>query len=432
MTAPLVAFGGLFALLFAGVPIGFALLAVGVAGFAVATGFGPAMAMAGQVTVDTVLNYNFSVLPLFVLMGNLFSLSRMADELYAASHAFLGHRRGGLAMATIMACGGFSAVSGSSIACGVTMAKISVPMMRRYGYQPGFACGTVAAGATLDILIPPSIAMVLFSLMTDTNLGELMVAGLVPGLVTVALYLAAISAVTRLRPGLAPEAGARTPWPARLRALRDVWPMVTLFALVLGGIYFGVCTPTEGAGLGAAGAFAVTWIRGRLTWPGLRAVLVETVETTALLFVVLVGALVFANFVTVSGTTQAFDAWIRGLELSQTQLILLILALYVAIGCVLEANSMMVLTVPIFFPVVVAAGIDPIWFGIFVVVVSQIGLVHPPMGLLLFAVKALVPDVRTSAIFVGVLPYLVADAVRVALFIAFPALVLWLPRTMGP
>jgi tripartite ATP-independent transporter DctM subunit len=431
VTAPLLAFGGLFALLFAGVPIGFALLAVGTIGFAASTALGPALAMAGQVTVDTVLNYNFSVLPLFVLMGNLFSLSRMADELYAASNAFLGHRRGGLAMATIMACGGFSAVSGSSIACGVTMAKISVPMMRRYGYAPGFACGTVAAGATLDILIPPSIAMVLFALITDTNLGELMVAGLVPGAITVVLYLAAISAVTRLRPDLAPEAGARVPWRARWKPLAEVWPMVLLFSLVLGGIYFGVCTPAEGAGLGAAGALAITWIRGRLTWPGLRGVLVETVETTALLFVVLVGALVFANFVTVSGTTQAFDAWIRGLELSRTELILLILALYIVIGCVLEANSMMVLTVPIFFPVVVAAGIDPVWFGIFVVVVSQIGLVHPPMGLLLFAVKALVPDVRTSSIFFGVLPYLVADAIRVALFIAFPALVLWLPRTMG-
>jgi tripartite ATP-independent transporter DctM subunit len=431
VSLPLAAFGVLFALLFAGLPIGLSLLAVGVGGFAVVAGAGPAFAMLGQVTVDTVLNYNFSVLPLFVLMGNLFSLSRMADELYAASNAFLGHRRGGLAMATILACGGFSAVSGSSIACGVTMAKISVPTMRRYGYAPGFACGTVAAGATLDILIPPSIAMVLFSLITDTNLGALMVAGIVPGLVTVALYLVAIAVAVRLRPGIAPEAGTRVGWAARLRSLRDVWPMVLLFGLVLGGIYFGVCTPTEGAGVGAAGAFGVTWMRGRITWPALRAVLVDTVETTSLLFVVLVGALVFANFVTVSGTTQAFDGWVRGLDLGATELILLIFGLYLLIGCVLEANSMMVLTVPIFFPAVTAAGIDPVWFGIFVVVVSQIGLVHPPMGLLLFAVRALVPDVRTGAIFAGVLPYLAADAVRVALFIAFPALVLWLPRTMG-
>jgi len=431
MTAPLVMFASLFGLLFVGVPIGFSLLVVGTAGFAMTSAIGPALAMAGQVTVDSVLSYNFSVLPLFVLMGNLFSLSRMADELYSASNAFLGHRRGGLAMATILACGGFSAVSGSSVACCVTMTKISVPTMRRYGYAPGFACGTVAAGATLDILIPPSIAMVLYALMTDTNLGALMVAGLVPGAITIALYLVAISVVTWLRPDLAPVAGARQPWLQRLRSLRDIWPMVLLFGLVVGGIYFGVCTPTEGAGLGAIGALAIAGLRGRLSWPALRAVLVDTVETTTQLFVVLLGAIVFANYVTVSGTTQAFDAWIGSLQLGPTALILLILALYVVIGCALEANSMMVLTVPIFFPVVSAAGFDPVWFGIFVVVVSQIGLVHPPMGLLLFAVKAQVPDVRISSIFFGVLPYLVADALRVALFIAFPALVLWLPRTMG-
>ena len=430
MSGPFLAFVSVFVLLFLGAPIGFALGAVGVVGFASLSGWGPAFAMAGQVSVDTVLNYNFSVLPLFVLMGNLFSLSKMADELYAASYAFMGHRRGGLAMATILACGGFSAVSGSSVACGVTMAKISVPLMRRYGYAAGFAAGTVAAGATLDILIPPSIAMVLYALITDAHLGKLMVAGFIPGLITIVLYLAAISVVTHFKPQLGP-AGERSGWRRRLRSLVDIWPMVALFLLVLGGIYAGAFTPNEGAGVGAAGAFVVAFARGRLHLKAFREIMTETVHTTAVLFVVLVGALIFANYVTVSGTTQAIEHWIASLSLSPTELILLILGLYIVIGCVLEANSMMVLTVPIFFPVVLAAGIDPIWFGIFVVVVSQIGLIHPPMGLLLFAVKALVPDVKTSEIFLGVLPYLAADAVRVALFIAFPALVLWLPRTMS-
>ncbi len=421
----------LFGLLVVGLPIGFTLLAVGVLGFAWYTDLGPALAMASQTTVDTVLNYNFSVLPLFVLMGNLFSVSKMADDLYAASNAFIGHRRGGLAMATITACGGFAAVCGSAIACGVTMGRISIPMMRRYGYSPGFASGTVAAGATLDILIPPSIAMVLYSLITDTNLGALMIAGFVPGLITIVLYMIAISLVAHLRPALAPTRDQRSGWPERLRSLRDIWPMVMLFTVVLGGIYGGVFTPTEAAGIGACGAFLITLARGHLSFAAFRAVCVETVRSTSMLFVVLVGALVFANFVTVSGTTQAFDAWIRTLSLDRTGLILLLLAIYIAVGCVLEANSMMVLSVPIFFPIAVAAGIDPIWFGIFVVVVSQVGLVTPPMGMLLFAVRSQAPDVRTSSIFYGVIPYLVADAIRLALFIAFPILVLWLPRTMS-
>ncbi len=430
MDLTVAAFIVLFALLFLGVPIGFAMGAVGTVAFAIQVSWTGALNQIGILVTDTVLNYNFSVLPLVVLMGAMFAHARMADELYAASYAFLGHRRGGLAMATILACGGFSAISGSALACAATMTKVSVPFMRRYGYAPGFAAGTVAIGATLDILIPPSIAMVIYAIITEVALGKLMIAGFLPGLLSVVLYLMTIAAVTAIWPKLGP-AGQRTPWPRRLRSLGQVWPIVALFAVVLGGIYLGVFTPTEAAGIGAFGAFLLALVRGRLTLPLLTEVLVEAVRTTSMLFIVLIGSLLFANFVTVSGSTAAFESWISAFELGQTGLIVLILAVYVVLGCVLEATAMMLLTVPILFPVILKAGIDPIWFGIFVVIMGGIGLIHPPMGMLLFVVKSMLPDVRTGTVFWGVAPYLVADAVRIGLFIAFPAIVLVLPRLMN-
>ena len=430
MDITLAAFIALFALLLLGVPIGFAMGMVGTLGFALKVGWTGALNQVGNLAADTVLNYNFSVLPLFVVMGALFAHSRMADDLYDAANAFLGRRKGGLAMATIVACGGFSAISGSALACAATMTKVSVPVMRRYGYAPGFAAGTVAIGATLDILIPPSIAMVIYALITEVSLGKLMVAGFLPGAITIALYLLTIWVTTSIRPDLGP-AGEATPTREKFRRLKEIWPIVALFVVVLGGIYLGVFTPNEAAGIGAFGSLALAVARRRLGWQGLVDVLSDAVRTTSMLFVVLVGSLLFANFVTVSGATVAFEQWIGGFRLSSLELILLILAVYIVLGCVLEATAMMLLTVPILFPIVVNAGIDPIWFGIFVVIMGGIGLIHPPMGLLLFVVKSMLPDVRTSQIFWGVAPYLIADAVRMALFIAFPGIVLLLPRMMS-
>jgi tripartite ATP-independent transporter DctM subunit len=429
MTGAIIAFVALFALLFWGVPIGFAMGIVGVVGFSTVVGLEPALAMVGQIAVDNVANYNYSVVPLFVLMGALFAHSRMADELYAASYAFLGHRRGGLAMATIIACGGFSAVSGSSLACAATMTQVSVPMMRRYGYAPGFAAGTVAAGSTLDILIPPSIVMVIYAILTNVDLGKLMIAGFLPGALTVVCYILAIVAVTAIWPHLGP-AGQRTPWPERFQALREVWPIVALFGTALGGIYFGVFTPTEAAGVGAFGAFVLTLLRRRLKFAFFVQVLIEAARTTSVIFFVVIGALIFANYITVSGASAALQSWVTSLQLAPTALIMALLGIYLLLGCILDASSMSVLTVPIFYPIVVQAGIDPIWFGIFVVIMVGIGMIHPPLGMLLFVVKALVPDMQTSKIFWGVLPFLAADAVRIALLILFPAIVLILPSLM--
>lgn len=423
------AFVALFALLLVGVPLGFGMGLVGTVAFAWTSGWLPALNMVSLTTINLVQNYTLSVLPLFVLMGALFAHSRMADDLYNASYAFVGHRRGGLAMATIFACGGFSAVSGSAIACAATMTRVSVPTMRRYGYAPSFATGTVAAGATLDILIPPSTPMVLYAIITEVDLGKLMAAGFLPGLLTLALYIGVIVVMAWWRPELAP-AGERTPWLGRWRALREVWTMVLLFTVVLGGIYMGVFTPTEAAGIGAFGAFVVALLRRRLDVHLLLATLTETVRATAALFVVLIGALVFANFITVSGGATALGAWIDSFSLPPAGLILLMLAVYVLLGCILEATAMMLLTIPIFFPLAVAAGIDPIWFGIFVVIMGGVAAIHPPLGMLLFVIRALVPDIRTNTIFAGVLPYLAGDAIRLALLIAFPAIVLAVPRLM--
>ncbi len=429
MDATLIAFVVLFALLIFGVPIGFAMGLVGTVAFAAVVGWQGALNQVGNLVADTALNYNLSVLPLFVLMGSLFARAGMADELYAAAYGFLGARRGGLAMATILACGAFSAISGSALACAATMTKVSVPVMRRYGYDPGFAAATVAVGSTLDILIPPSIAMVVYALISEVSLGKIMVAGILPGLLAVFLLIVTIGLITLVKPDLGP-AGEHTPWRERIRLLRDVWPIVALFSVVLGGIYLGVFSANEAAGVGAFGSMALAIQRRTLSLAGFIEALVDAARVSSMLFVVLFGSLILANFVTVSGATAAFSAWINSFHLGQFQLILLLLLVYIMLGFVLEGTAVMLLTVPILLPVVVAAGIDPIWFGIFVIIVSGAGLIHPPLGLLLFVVKSLLPDVKMERVVWGVVPYLATELVLVAILIAFPGIVMYLPGLM--
>lgn len=424
-----VAFVALFLLLALGLPIGFAMGLIGFAGVALIIGVAPAASMAAQIAFDYSVQYTFSVIPLFILMGALFAHARMADELYGAANAFIGHRRGGLAMATIIACGGFSAVSGSSLACAATMSKVSVPIMRKYGYTAGFAAGTVAIGSTLDILIPPSITMVIYAFLTNVDLGKLMVAGFLPGLLMIGCYLAAVTAVTHIWPHWGPPA-ERTSWRERLVALRGVWSMLAIFTLSLGGIYAGIFTPTEAAGIGALGAFALALIMRRLRFRPFLELLLEASGTTCTLFVVVIGALLFSNFLTISGAAGGLQAWVGSLNLAPTALIMVLLLIYLALGCVLDASAMTLLTIPVFFPIIAGAGIDALWFGIFFIILVGVGMVHPPLGMLLFVVKKFVPDVSNGAIFLGVAPYLVGEAVAIALIIAFPSIVLVLPRMM--
>jgi len=429
MIATLIAFGVLFALLFWGVPIGFAMGIVGAVGFGIFVGWEPTLAMVGQTIVDNVFNYGFSLLPLFVLMGNLVTNAKLSEELYAAAYAVFGHRRGGLALSTILACGGFSAVCGSSMATAATMAKVAMPSMRRYGYGDGLATASIAAGGTLGILIPPSIILVIYGFMTDTDIGKLFVAGILPGAIGLAFYLAAVVFTVRLSPGSAPP-GARLSAREKFAALRGVSGVLFLFALIMIGIYGGIFTPAEAAGIGATGAFVIALARGTLTPRRLAQSFVETARISSMMFVVLFGALIFSNFVNIAGVPAALAEAMSDMRVAPIAVILVICAIYLLLGCLLESLSMILLTIPIFYPIVKSLGFDLIWFGIVVVVVVEISLITPPIGMNVFVLKAIVPDVSASVIFRGLTPFIVADVLRLALFIFVPSIVLFLPSFM--
>ena len=438
MSASVIAFLILLALILMRMPIAFAMMIIGFVGFGLEIGWAPSLGMATTVTYETGLSYGLSVVPLFILMGNLVTRAGLSDELYQASNAFLGHRRGGLAMATIVACGGFSAVCGSSLATAATMSKVALPPMRRYGYSDELATGAIAAGGTLGILIPPSVILVIYGIMTEQDIGKLFIAGLLPGLLGIVLYLAAVKVSVAINPDSGPP-GERNDWAARLRALRGVWGVVLLFALVIGGIYLGVFTPTEAAGIGAAGSFFFALLRGRLTFNALFEVLLESARTTAMIFTVLIGALMFSNYINVAGLPDAIVDFVTSLELAPFAVILLMVLVYLVLGCVLESLSMILLTVPVFYPVILsldfAATIDPeyllIWFGIIVVVVTEISLITPPVGLNVFVLRGVLPDVSLGTIFKGVTPFWCADIVRLLILLFFPTVSILLPSLTG-
>lgn len=425
----LIAFVVLFALLFLGVPIAFGMSLVGGIGLIHVIGFEPAARQIGQMALDTPMVYTFSVLPLFLLMGNLISHSGLSRDLFTASNRFVGHFRGGLAMATVLACGGFSAVSGSSFATAATMAKIAIPSMRSHGYDEGIASGSVAAGGTLGIMIPPSIVLVIYGSLTETDIGALFIAGIIPGIIGIALYMAAIWVISIARPDAAPGA-ERADWSERLKSLRGVGGVLSLFILVIGGIYMGVFSPTEAAGIGAAGALAITLLRRSVTLRSLIDLLVETAQTTTSLLFLVIGAVIFAAFVNLAGLPADLSDLITGLDMPPLAVIIVILAIYLVLGCFLEAFSMILLTVPIFYPLVQALGYDLIWFGIIVVMVVEIGLITPPIGMNVFVLKSVLPEVPTATIFRGVAPFVAAGIVRLAVLLLFPSIILFLPDRM--
>ncbi len=446
MTAALIGFGLVLFLVLLRMPIVFAMGFVGTFGylyerggsFADARGFKAAMSMVGRQITDTAQDYGLSVIPLFILMGLFVNKGGLSRELYAVSNAFLGHFRGGLAMATVAACGGFSAICGSSLATAATMSKVAMPEMRRYGYADSLSTASIAAGGTLGILIPPSVILVIYGLLTETSIGKLFMAGIIPGIIGIGFYLGAVRWTVWRNPGAGP-AGERTAWPARLRALRGVWAVLLLFFLVIGGLYgvFDIAplnltfSPTEAAGMGAMGAFLIALLRGGLTVSDTIDTLRETAFTSAALFAVLIGAQIFSNFINLAGLPDALIAMVTAYDVSPFTVIVMILAIYIVLGCVFESLSMLLLTVPIFFPLVSSLGYDPVWFGIVVVVVTEISLITPPVGLNVFILKGVVGDVSTATVFRGVTPFWIADLLRLALIVAVPWLVLVLPASMG-
>lgn len=429
MTEALLGFGAIFLLAVLRVPLAFAMGLVGFVGIGVTRGWVPALASTAQVVYETGFAYTLSVIPLFILMGNFVARAGLAHELFQAAYAFIGHVRGGLAHATIAACAGFGAICGSSIATAATMSKVAYPSMRKLGYSDALSTGVMAAGGTLGIMIPPSTIMVIYGIVTQTNIGHLFAAGVIPGLLTAAALMLAVVVVTSRDPEHAPP-GQRTSWPDRWRSLRGIWGVVVLVVVVLGGIYGGFFTATEGAGFGAAGAFLFALLRRRLTWAVLFEVLVESARTTAMLFTLLIAATLFANFVNFTTLPGDLKEWITHLGLSPTMIIVAMMAIYVLLGTVMEELTMVLLTIPLFFPIVTQLGFDPVWFGVLIVMIVQIGLISPPVGMNLFVLNALLPGVGLANIFRGCWPFVVVMVAILGVLIAFPGLSLWLPSLM--
>jgi C4-dicarboxylate transporter, DctM subunit len=421
----------MMALAFLRVPISFAMAIVGIAGYAYMRDWNwtVAFAMTQTKLYETGRNYTLSVVPLFILMGNFVTRAGMSQELFRAAYAFIGHHRGGLAMATIWASAGFGGICGSSIATAATFAKVAYPSMKRFGYSDRLAAGVVAGGGTLGIMIPPSTIMVIYGVFTETNIGKLFAAGIVPGILGAILLCVAVQYMTWRDPASGPP-GERASWRERLLALKDVWAVAALFLFVMGGIYGGLFTATEGAGMGAFGALLFALARRALSWRTLYAALLESARTTAMLFMILIGALMFAEFVNITTMPADLKALVTRFEVSPLVVMLAIGAIYVVLGTAMEELSMVLLTMPVFFPVIVHLGFDPVWFGIIIVCVVEIGLISPPVGMNMFVLKTLLPEVSTGTIFSGVLPFMWADVVRLAILIAFPWLSLWLPSLM--
>jgi C4-dicarboxylate transporter, DctM subunit len=419
----------LFALMLLRVPVGMALGLVGVSGFAYLVNGDAALKIVGHTSMRTVTDYTFGVIPMFILMGAFVTNSGMSRELFRAANGFLGHRRGGLGVATIAACAGFAAISGSSVATAATFSTVAYPEMRRYGYPQSFAAGVIAAGGTLGAMLPPSTVLAVYGIITEQDIGKLFIAGIMPGILAALMYMLTVAVIVWARPKYLP-AGPRASWPERVAGLRDIWATLLLFCFVIGGLYGGLFTPTEASGMGAGGAFLIGVLRGRLTRTDVRRSLLQATRTAAAVFTVLIGALLFGYFLAITQTPQKVTAFLTSLGLGRYGVLALIMLMYLVLGCLMDALAMVILTVPIIFPVIKELGFDPIWFGVIIVMTVELGLIHPPVGMVVFVIKSVIPDLNFSTIFAGVLPFIVTDLVRLVILIVFPIIALWLPSRM--
>lgn len=423
------AFAAMLLLIALQVPIAVAMALPGVVGFASVVGWQPTVFMMGETAFSTVNSYSLSVVPLFILMGNLINAADISRELYQATYRFVGHLRGGLAIATVLACAGFAAVCGSSLATSAAMTRVAYPEMKRYGYDDALSTGCIASAGTLGIMIPPSVAFMIYGIMTQTDIGKLFIAGVLPGLLGAVLYVGAVMVSTWIRPEAGP-AGERSSWRERWQALRGVGSVASLFGLVIGGLYGGWFTPTEAAGIGAVGAFAIVAMRRRLSWALLVQVLRDTVATTTSLFFILIGALLLSKYIAVAGFSPWLTEAFRSLELGPMGFLIVVCAMYLLLGCFLESMSMLLLTLPIVFPLVVAQGIDPIWFGVLMVTMIEVALITPPVGMNVYMLAGQLRQVPLATVFRGAGAFVAADVVRVGLLLAFPAVATWLPSVM--
>lgn len=422
MITALIGFAFVLGLAFIGVPLAFALILVGAGGFAYLRGLDPALSMLSQQVVDVSANYGLSVLPMFILMGLFVFRAKLSEDLYQCAHSWLGHRKGGLAHATVASCAVFGAVSGSSVATCATMSKVAIPPMLRLGYSPTVSSGAVASAGVLAALIPPSVPLIVYGLLTETDIRKLFIATIVPGLLLALLFILSLVVTVAIKPSLGPTA-ERVPVRERLRLMNGLWGLLVLFMIVLGGMYSGIFTVTECAAIGAIGALAIALARRRLSLDGFVECMVDTARTTAMIFVILFGALTFANFVSLTGMTFDLVMLIENMNLSVTGVLIAIAVIYLILGAIMESMGLLVLTAPIFLAVVANMGVDPVWFGIFVVILIELGMLSPPVGMNVFTVKAVCPEIPIRAIFVGTIPYVVATIVLVGLVIAFPHII---------
>jgi tripartite ATP-independent transporter DctM subunit len=423
-------FISLFALMMLRVPVGIAMGLVGVLGFGYLIGdITPALKILAQSPIRTATDAQFAVIPLFLLMGAFASASGMSRELFRAANTFLGHLRGGLGIATIVACGGFAAICGSSVATAATFSKVAYPEMRGHGYPQSFATGVIAAGGSLGIMIPPSTVFAVYGLITEQDIGKLFIAGIVPGILAVGMYILTINIIALARPGFLPKT-PRHSFAERMASLRDIWAVVLLFIFIIGGLYGGLFTATEAAGMGAGGAFIIAIVRRKLSRADFWRCLIESLRTTAAVFTILIGALIFGYFLTITQTPQKITHFLTGLGLGPYGVLLIIMLMYLALGCIMDAMAMIILTIPIVFPVIKDLGFDPIWFGVIIVMTVELGLIHPPVGMNVFVIKSVIKDVKLSTVFYGVMPFVLTDILRLAVLIAFPILALWLPSHM--
>jgi tripartite ATP-independent transporter DctM subunit len=420
----------LLALLISGMPIGIALGLVGVIGLAVTLGLEPALIKSGVLVFETMTRYELGTLPLFMLMAHLCFVAKASRDFFDVAASFFGHRRGGLAVASVAGCAGFGSINGSSLATTATMGLVAVPEMRKRGYGDAMATGSVAAGGTLGQMIPPSGALIVFGIIAEQSIGALFTAAIVPGLTQMLSYFLVIAAWVFLQPDVAPQL-SRASWAQRRAALRRVVDIGLLVVAVTGGIVIGWVTPSEAAALGAAGALLICRLRGRLSIAALRGALEDTLRTSGLIYLVVIGALIFAAFISVTGLTDAIGAAIAGLGLGPIGTMLLVAVFLLLIGSVLDGLALMLLTTPILLPLVADLGLSAVWFGVFLVRAMEIGFVHPPIGMNLYVIQGVVPDVSLGKIFKGVLPFLAADLVHLVLLVLFPVIVLGLPMWLG-
>ena len=419
--------GAMFVLILLQVPIGISMIATGIVGFGLIAGFGPALSILATEPASNIASTDLAVVPLFLLMGSFASSGGLSADIYNVAYALLGHRRGGLAYATVGGCGLFGAICGSSPATAATFGRVALPEMLKRGYSPSFAAGTIAAGGTLGSIVPPSVIMIIYAVVAEQFILALFVAAIIPAIIAIAFHLIAAWTYIRINPKAGP-AGPRVAWPERWKAIRESWAVILLVLAVIGGIYGGVFTVNEAAAVGAALSFLFALARRRLTWATFWSALIETASNTAMIYIIIFGASIFSYFINVAHVPEALTAWVQSLPLSPLAVIFVLLVIYIILGCIFDTVSAMLITLPFVLPIVTGLGYDPVWWGIINVVVVELGMITPPIGINVFVLYGVARTIPLSQIFRGVMPFVASDFFRLMLLTLVPALTLWLPK----